>query len=73
MSQTGQPEDRFADVVVKELLDNALAAARSPGARLSSTARTSQVRCSRGQLSTAAGAAQPRRRGQGAARGKGLS
>ncbi len=31
VSQTGQPESRFGDVVVKELLDNALDASETGG------------------------------------------
>jgi anti-sigma regulatory factor (Ser/Thr protein kinase) len=34
VSQTGQPEDRFGDVVIKELLDNALDACETAGVQL---------------------------------------
>jgi hypothetical protein len=40
VSQTGQPEDRFGDVVVKELLDNALDACETAGAQPDITVTT---------------------------------
>ena len=40
MSQTGQPEDRFGDVVVKELLDNALDACETAGVQPDITVTT---------------------------------